>query len=1169
VAKNQILPTDLVEDRQTPGVFRDPNAEFTVIQAETVAQALEHLNIHETTQFGQIIDCSAELDRHRDLTGRLWLKQQVQSWIDRHEFGYLLLDGGPGFGKSAFVAQWVRSSNLPLAYHFIKRNMGNWDQPEAILRSLTAQLRCIYAIVQSEADQQVEPTTAFVNVLSQVSRSLGDGQKAILFLDGLDEVNVSLPFLPTLLPKGIYMVLTSRNSEHLTHLGNPTSCHRLYLDPTDPANLNDIRYYLQRQNRSRWLKLDDAFIETLAEASEGFFIAAVLYVRKRRDLNEELKAWKQNPSKIPQGIECINVSVSRSTVPEHNRNFVGRVEDLRRLRQMLEQNPIGVIAAVHGIAGIGKTELAFNYAYHHAHLYPGGCYYVACEGVSDLRSALVRLADQGGAKIRLTDSDRQNLHRAASRVVNELLKRGRCLIVLDNVDQADLLCPAHCNEVLPNRKLIHLLVTTRLAPASLREMECLALDALPTDDAVRLLERHRLLKSEKEYVAAVRIVNHLGGHALACEVVAIYLQDNPQVSCVSYLQMLEKEVLLALHFAGQHEDEITGESYHAQLKRHTQPLIGALLKPTLDKLTLPLRLVVNHTALLAPDAIPLPWLEEIVRKALGQQMTAVVGQADPWQRLLDRLTGLRLLTKTEDCRIVRMHRLLQAVVIEGMPSEQKEAYEEALLEKASCRARVYENSVVPQDCVWEMRMLGQLANHWLVRKTAKIAQLACAVAMSLRSLGDMSTTRSLLTAGHEILAVIAGENPDDLFAQRNFAYSMIYMGDLSLREGKAEEARQYFQKSLDIRQRLAQTLPNSVHIQRDLAGSLNRMGELSMQEGKAEDAGRYFKKSLEIDEHLSQVLPDDVNIQRDWIASLICMGNLLLREYKTISARVYFQKSLEIAECLAHVLPDDVCAQRALMASLNGMGELSMQERNAEDAQLCFKKSLEIDEHLAQALPDDLDIQRDWAVSLGRMGYLSVQEGKTEEARRYYQQSLEIIQRLGQAFPDDMQFQSNWSAALRRMGSLSRREGKAEEARWYFQQTLEIRHRLAQALPDDVYAQRECAESLYEMGDLSLRENKPEEAQWYFQQSLEISQRLAKVLPNQFDAQYDLAVLQSKLGELAAKLDDKPVALLHFSACHQQLLVMQHHGLLPPAQFLQRVLAVMQSLRKEVGPDLL
>ena len=71
---------------------------------------------------------------------------------------------------------------------------------------------------------------------------------------------------------------------------------------------------------------------------------------------------------------------SETTVPPYNKKFSGRLEELLELRKRLKDDQAGVVCGVHGLGGIGKTELAFTYAHAFASAYPGGRFLVPCEG---------------------------------------------------------------------------------------------------------------------------------------------------------------------------------------------------------------------------------------------------------------------------------------------------------------------------------------------------------------------------------------------------------------------------------------------------------------------------------------------------------------------------------------------------------------------------------------------------------------------------------------------------------------------------------------------------------------------------------------------------------------------------------------------------------------------
>jgi hypothetical protein len=83
--------------------------------------------------------------------------------------------------------------------------------------------------------------------------------------------------------------------------------------------------------------------------------------------------------------------LSSPTNLPRNSSFVGRLDELRLLREILALRRVGAIALVQGMGGSGKSALAFEYGHQFAHEYPGGRFVINCSGISDLRDAMVKL----------------------------------------------------------------------------------------------------------------------------------------------------------------------------------------------------------------------------------------------------------------------------------------------------------------------------------------------------------------------------------------------------------------------------------------------------------------------------------------------------------------------------------------------------------------------------------------------------------------------------------------------------------------------------------------------------------------------------------------------------------------------------------------------------------
>lgn len=75
-----------------------------------------------------------------------------------------------------------------------------------------------------------------------------------------------------------------------------------------------------------------------------------------------------------------------------NPHFVGRIEELRKLHENLALGTVGVVTALHGLGGQGKTELAVAYAHGYADSYPAGLWSLDADGAKELLPLIGKLA---------------------------------------------------------------------------------------------------------------------------------------------------------------------------------------------------------------------------------------------------------------------------------------------------------------------------------------------------------------------------------------------------------------------------------------------------------------------------------------------------------------------------------------------------------------------------------------------------------------------------------------------------------------------------------------------------------------------------------------------------------------------------------------------------------
>src|SRR5262249_3090558 len=125
-----------------------------------------------------------------------------------------------------------------------------------------------------------------------------------------------------------------------------------------------------------------------------------------------------------EGISDIRRVVgAKGSVDRHNDHFVGRCNELCRLREIVAGGKPGVITVINGRDGIGKTALAIEYSHAFAHDYPGGCWQVPCGGREDLRIALANLDGERDLQFEFTEKEKRDLDLGFARLLGELKQR--------------------------------------------------------------------------------------------------------------------------------------------------------------------------------------------------------------------------------------------------------------------------------------------------------------------------------------------------------------------------------------------------------------------------------------------------------------------------------------------------------------------------------------------------------------------------------------------------------------------------------------------------------------------------------------------------------------------------------------------------------------------------
>ncbi len=333
-----------------------------------------------------------------------------------------------------------------------------------------------------------------------------------------------------------------------------------------------------------------------------------------------------------------------SNLPPRSPTFTGRDTLLTELRgQLARAAPVAVVAhALYGLGGVGKTQLALEYAHRYAADYDL-TWWIPAESPVTIADTLAQLAPKLGLGAVV---DREWLVAA---VLDHLRERDRWLLVFDNAEQPDDIAPFQ-----PTGGHGHLLITSR-NPAWAALGRTMRVDVLPHDEATGLL-LHRT--AEQDHASADQLATELGDLPLALEQAAAYLEQTG-MPLAAYLALFRRhrQALLAKGRALAYHGQVD-TSWHLSMNRlgRTSPAGAALLR---------------LCAFLAPEAIPL----DLITARVDRLPSALMAVVEDGEAGVHEAAGAcyRYSLIDRDVTGIRVHRLVQQLIRAQLTKKDRQA----------------------------------------------------------------------------------------------------------------------------------------------------------------------------------------------------------------------------------------------------------------------------------------------------------------------------------------------------------------------------------------------------------------------------------------------------------------------------------------------------------------
>ena len=524
----------------------------------------------------------------------------------------------------------------------------------------------------------------------------------------------------------------------------------------------------------------------------------------------------------PQGHPAQGPVRAWGNVPARNPSFTGREDQLTRIREALTgKGGRAAIQALHGMGGVGKTQLAIEYAHRHSDDYDV-TWWLDSENTALMTQQYADLAAELGAAQPGLPQDA--IRRA---VLSDLHRRPRWLLIFDNAED-----PAFLRDWLPSGPG-HVIVTSRS-----RDWAELAtpvpVDVLPRPESVDLLRTRvpHIMTADAKALAGA-----LGDLPLALAQAAAYLAET-RMPATRYTQLLKDRAATLL-------GKGKPPTYRDTLSAATTLAYDRLRAADKDAADL-----AAICAFLAPEPIPVDWL---ITASDGLPDGLSARLADPLERddLMVALTRTSLARLSDDGLI--MHRLTQAILRAcSVEPDEIRAHAETLVTANSLED-------TPSTDTWPT--WGRLLPHLLAlapehSDNPSLQTAVVHAAGYLMDSGKGPDALSLAARIHQLWRERLG--PDDRRTLR-IATALVSAHRMA---GNLDEARQLGEVSLSRSRRLySDGDPDTLALANNLAVDLHNLGDYQAARELNEQALQYLRQ-VRGDNH-PLTLASALNLARD------------------------------------------------------------------------------------------------------------------------------------------------------------------------------------------------------------------------------------------------------------------------------------------------------------------